>query len=107
MDALKELERQRWATARGLVDSAGPGENMRSPSPALRVITAYAAALLVGVGLNLHDGPAKAGPYVLTSPAAQPARGGPVDAGGPAKADHSPQPSALSPPLSAPSPHPA
>src|SRR6059036_1869997 len=93
MDALKELERQRWATARGLVDSAGPGENMRSPSPALRVITAYAAALLVGVGLNLHDGPAKAdhspqpsarspqsaGPYVPT--AAQPARGGPAKAG--------------------------
>src|SRR5438034_3133556 len=55
---------------------------MRSPSPALRVITAYAAALLVGVGLNLHDGPAKAGPYLPD---------------GLAKADHSLQPSAPSP----------
>src|SRR5437870_675757 len=51
---------------------------MKLPSPASRVITAYAAALVVGVGLDLHasreqapvaakpilDGPAEAGGHV-------------------------------------------
>ena len=52
---------------------------MKVPSPAWRVITACAAAVVVVVGLDLRDGPAKAGPY--TPIAAQPARDGPAKAG--------------------------